>query len=63
MTKNDLVKLVNAEPEATGRVRNVSGDCVVVVWNDGIVCKHDKSELRVIRLEQLAGTWMGFLTF
>ena len=63
MTKNDLVKLVNAEPEATGRVRNVNGDYVVVVWNDGIVCKHHRSELRVIRLEQLAGTWMGFLTF
>ncbi len=63
MTKNDLVKLVSAEPEATGRVRSVSGDCVVVVWNDGIVCKHTRSELRVIRLEQLAGTWMGFLTF
>ena len=63
MTKNDLVKLVNAEPETTGRVRNVSGDYVVVVWNDGIVCKHERSELRVIRLEQLAGTWMGFLTF
>ena len=63
MTKNDLVKLVNAEPEATGRVRNVNGDYVVVVWNDGIVCKHPRSELRVIRLEQLAGTWMGFLTF
>lgn len=63
MTENDLVKLANAEPEATGRVRSVSGDHVVVVWNDGIVCKHERSELRVVRLEQLAGTWMGFLTF
>ena len=63
MTENDLVKLVNAEPEATGRVRSIKEDQVVVVWNDGIVCKHERSELRVVRLEQLAGTWMGFLTF
>tara|TARA_Y100000004_G_scaffold182803_1_gene229916 strand:- start:76 stop:294 length:219 start_codon:yes stop_codon:yes gene_type:complete len=63
MTKNDLVKLAFAEPEATGRIRSVEGESVVVVWNDGIVCKHEKSELRVVRLEQIAGTWMGLLTF
>ena len=63
MTENDLVKLTSAEPEVTGRVRSVEGESVVVAWSDGIVCKHDKSELRVVRLEQLAGTWMGFLTF
>ena len=63
MTENDLVKLVNAEPEATGRVRSISEDHIVVVWNDGIVCKHERSELRVVRLDQIAGTWMGLLTF
>ena len=63
MTENDLVKLANAEPESTGRVRSIEGETVVVAWNDGIVCKHDKSELRVVRLVQLVGTWMGFLTF
>ncbi len=63
MAENDLVKLVNAEPEATGRVKSVVGESVVVEWNDGIVCKHERSELRVVRLEQIAGTWMGLLTF
>ena len=63
MVENDLVKLVSAEPTVTGRIKSIEGDSIIVVWNDGIVCKHEHSELKVVRLEQLAGTWMGFLTF
>ena len=63
MMENDLVKLVSAEPSATGRVKSVEGDSVLVVWSDGIVCEHEHSELKVVRLEQIAGTWMGLLTF
>ena len=63
MKENDFVKLAASEPEATGRIRSVDDEVITVVWSDGIVCKHERSELRVVRLEQLAGTWMGFLTF
>ena len=63
MMENDLVKLASAEPSVTGRVRSIDGDSVIVVWSDGIVCEHEHSELKVVRLEQIAGTWMGLLTF
>lgn len=63
MMENDLVKLVSAEPSVTGRVRSIDGGSVTVVWSDGIVCEHEHSELKVVRLEQIAGTWMGLLTF
>ena len=63
MVENDLVKLISAEPSVTGRVKSVNGDSILVVWSDGIVCEHEHSELKVVRLEQIAGTWMGLLTF
>ena len=63
MMENDLVKLVSAEPSVTGRIRSIDDGSVTVVWNDGIVCEHEYSELKVVRLEQIAGTWMGLLTF
>lgn len=63
LMENDLVKLVSAEPAMTGRVRSVDANSVTVVWSDGIVCEHEHSELKVVRLEQIASTWMGLLTF
>ena len=63
MMENDIVKLVSAEPSVTGRVKSVDEEFVVVEWNDGIICKHEHSELKLVRLEQIAGTWMGLLTF
>ena len=63
IVENDLVKLVSSEPSVTGRVRSSGDDSVTVVWSDGIICEHEHSELKVVRLEQIAGTWMGLLTF
>ena len=63
MKENDFVKLLASEPEITGRIKSVDDEAITVVWSDGIVCKHERSELRVVRVEQLAETWMGFLTF
>lgn len=59
--QNDIVKLIKTEPNVTGKVVEVFNNKIAIVrWEDGILVEHYVDELRVIRLDEIAGPWMGF---
>lgn len=59
--QNDMVRLKKVEPNVTGRVVEVFDNKVALIrWEDGILVQHYVDELRVIRLDEIAGPWMGF---
>lgn len=58
---NDMVKLRKVEPKLMGKVVEVSdNNTALVMWKDGILVEHYVDELKVIRLDEIAGPWMGF---
>ena len=59
--QNDFVKLVRLEPNVTGRVVEVFKNRLAIVrWQDGILAEHLVDELRVVRMDEISGPWMGF---
>ena len=59
--QNDMVRLKKTEPNVTGKVVEVFNNKIASVrWDDGILVEHYVDELRVIRLDEIAGPWMGF---
>ena len=59
--QNDIVKFIKCEPQVAGRVIELRGDKnVLVKWSDGITTEHPLTELKLIRLEEFSGPWMGF---
>jgi len=58
---NDMVKLRKVEPKLMGKVVEVlDNNTALVMWKDGILVEHYVDELRIIRLDEIAGPWMGF---
>lgn len=60
--QNDYVKFKRHEPEALGRVIEITESSQIVVqWRDGIVSEHLPEELKIIRINDLSGSWLtGF---
>ena len=59
--QNDMVRLKKVEPNVTGRVVEVFDNKIALIrWEDGILVQHYVDELRVVRLDEIAGPWMGF---
>ena len=59
--QNDIVRLKKVEPNVTGRVVEVFENKIALIrWQDGILVQHYVDELKVIRLDEIAGPWMGF---
>jgi hypothetical protein len=59
--QNDIVKFINCEPQVAGRVIEFRGDNNVLVrWSDGITTEHLIDELKLVRLEEFSGPWLGF---
>ena len=59
--QNDMVRLKRVEPNVTGRVVEVFENKIALIrWDDGILVQHYVDELKVIRLDEIAGPWMGF---
>ena len=59
--QNDMVRLKKVEPNVTGRVVEVFENKIALIrWDDGILVQHYVDELKVIRLDEIAGPWMGF---
>ena len=59
--QNDMVRLKKFEPNVTGRVVEVFDNKVALIrWEDGILVQHYVDELKVVRLDEIAGPWMGF---
>ena len=59
--QNDMVRLKKVEPNVTGRVVEVFDNKIALIrWEDGILVQHYVDELRVIRLDEIAGPWMSF---
>lgn len=59
--QNDIVKFINCEPQVAGRVIEFRGDNnVLVKWSDGITTEHLIDELKLVRLEEFSGPWLGF---
>lgn len=59
--QNDMVRLKKVEPNVTGRVVEVFDNKVALIrWEDGILVQHYVDELKVVRLDEIAGPWMGF---
>lgn len=59
--RNDMVRLKKVEPNVTGRVVEVFDNKVALIrWEDGILVQHYVDELRVVRLDEIAGPWMSF---
>ena len=59
--QNDIVKFIKCEPQVAGRVIEFRGDKnVLVKWSDGITTEHMIDELKLVRLEEFSGPWMGF---
>ncbi len=58
---NDMVKLRKVEPKLMGNVVEIlDNNTALVMWKDGILVEHYVDELRIIRLDEIAGPWMGF---
>ena len=64
-TLNDLVKLNNSEPNVSGKIIEVvdAGEKFLVKWSDGITVEHLSEELRLLRLDEITPSVMGFLTY
>lgn len=61
LKENDYVKLVKVEPHVLGKVIQVFDEKIVFVrWEDGLNTTHYVDELRLVRLEEISGPWMGF---
>ena len=59
--QNDIVRLKKVEPNVTGRVVEVFENKIALIrWEDGILVQHYVDELKVVRLDEIAGPWMGF---
>ena len=59
--QNDMVRLRKLEPNVTGRVVEVFDNKIALIrWEDGILVQHYVDELKVVRLDEIAGPWMGF---
>ena len=59
--QNDIVRLKKLEPNVTGRVVEVFDNKVALIrWEDGILVQHYVDELKVVRLDEIAGPWLGF---
>jgi len=59
--QNDMVRLKKVEPNVTGRVVEVFENKIALIrWEDGILVQHYVDELKVVRLDEIAGPWMGF---
>jgi hypothetical protein len=59
--QNDMVRLKKVEPNVTGRVVEVFDNKIALIrWEDGILVQHYVDELKVVRLDEIAGPWMGF---
>ena len=59
--QNDMVRLKKLEPNVTGRVVEVFDNKVALIrWEDGILVQHYVDELKVVRLDEISGPWMGF---
>lgn len=59
--RNDMVRLKKFEPNVTGRVVEVFDNKVALIrWEDGILVQHYVDELKVVRLDEIAGPWMSF---
>jgi len=59
--QNDMVRLKKVEPNVTGRVVEVFDNKVALIrWEDGILVQHYVDELKVVRLDEISGPWMGF---
>ena len=60
LRQNDIVKFIKCEPQVAGRVVEIRDKVVLVKWSDGITAEHLVDELRLVRLEEFSGPWMGF---